>query len=156
LRHGQKAPDFRLHAAPDHTVALTDFSGQPVVLAFYPSNWNPVCADQMALYNEALPRFRRHNAALLGLSVDSVWCHRAFARQHNLKFPLLADFQPKGRVASDYGVYRRGDGVAGRALFVLDANGIVHWSHLSPIGVIPSADGILKALESLPVQGVAA
>jgi peroxiredoxin len=153
LPAGQKAPDFNLYATPDQTVALTDFLGQPVILAFYPADWSPVCGDQMALYNEVIPEFRGHNAALLGLSVDGAWCHLAFARQRKLQFPLLSDFEPKGAVAMDYGVYMRGEGVAGRALFVLDAQGFVHWSHLSPIGVNPGADGILTALESLPAQG---
>ena len=112
LPPGQRAPDFNLHATPDQTVALTDFLGQPVILAFYPADWSPVCCDQMALYNEVLSEFRRHNAALLGLSVDGAWCHLAFARQRKLQFPLLSDFEPKGAVAMDYGVYMRGDGVA--------------------------------------------
>jgi peroxiredoxin len=107
----------------------------------------------MALYNEVLSEFHNHNAALLGLSVDGAWCHLAFARQRKLQFPLLSDFEPKGTVAKDYGVYMRDEGVAGRALFVLDAKGVIHWSHLSPIGINPGADGILTALESLPPQG---
>jgi peroxiredoxin len=153
LPAGQKAPNFRLHATPDQTVALSDFLGQPVILAFYPADWSPVCGDQMALYNEVLSEFHNHNAALLGLSVDGAWCHLAFARQRKLQFPLLSDFEPKGTVAKDYGVYMRDEGVAGRALFVLDAKGVIHWSHLSPIGINPGADGILTALESLPPQG---
>jgi peroxiredoxin len=94
----------------------------------------------MALYNEVLPEFRSHNAALPGISVDGTWCHLAFARHRKLQFPLLSDFEPKGGVAVDYGVYVRGEGVAGRALFVLDPSGFIHWSHLSPIGINPGTD----------------
>jgi len=149
LNAGTPAPDFTLHATPDQTVSLTDFRGHPVVLAFYPADWSPVCGDQMALYNEVLPEFRRHKATLLGISVDGAWCHAAFIQHRKLRFSLLADFEPKGAVARSYGVYRAKEGVAERALFVLDGKGTIHWSYLSPIGVNPGADGILEALESL-------
>ena len=113
-----------------------------------------MCGDQVTLYNELLPEFRRFNAALLGISVDGVWCHLAFARDRKLRFPLLADFEPKGAVARTYGVYRQSDGVCERALFVLDAEGTIRWSYVSPIGVNPGADGILTALEDLSKQEV--
>ena len=121
LKPGTPAPDFTLHSTPDQSVSLSEFRGQPVILAFYPADWSPVCGDQMALYNEVLPEFRRFNAELIGLSVDGVWCHAAFAQDRKLHFPLLADFEPKGAVAKMYGVYRRPDGTSERALFVLDA-----------------------------------
>ena len=146
---GTEAPDFTLHSTPDQTVALRDFRGRPVILAFYPADWSPVCGDQMVLYNEILPEFQRYGAELLGISVDGVWCHLAFAQQRRLHFPLLADFEPKGAVARRYGVYRDGDGTSERALFVIDGGGLVRWSYLSPIGVNPGADGILRALETL-------
>jgi len=149
LNAGTPAPDFTLHATPDQTVSLTDFRGHPVVLAFYPADWSPVCGDQMVLYNEVLPEFRRHQATVLGISVDGAWCHAAFVRDRKLHFPLLSDFEPKGAVARAYGAYRTKEGVAERALFVLDGKGTIYWSHLSPIGVNPGADGILDALESL-------
>ncbi|WP_088343547.1 MULTISPECIES: redoxin domain-containing protein [Rhodomicrobium] len=155
LPPGAQAPDFTLHSTPDQTVSLHDFKGQPVILAFYPADWSPVCGDQMVLYNEILPEFRAHNAELLGISVDGAWCHLAFAHERKLQFPLLSDFEPKGQIAKTYGVYRKGDGTTERALFVLDADGRVHWSYVSPVGVNPGADGILTALESLPRQGAA-
>src|SRR5207245_8419333 len=132
LQPGTPAPDFSLHTTPDQVVSLSDFRGQPVILAFYPADWSPVCGDQMALYNEVLGEFRRFNAELLGISVDGSWCHLAFAGDRHLHFPLLADFEPKGRVAELYGVYRS-DGTAERALFVIDADGIIRWSYVSPI-----------------------
>lgn len=148
LTPGTKAPDFTLYTTPDQSVSLSDFRGKPVILAFYPADWSPVCGDQMALYNEILPEFKALNAELLGVSVDGAWCHLAFAHDRKLQFSLLSDFEPKGETARTYGVYRSQDGVTERALFVIDGEGIVRWSYVSPIGVNPGADGILKALES--------
>jgi peroxiredoxin len=149
LAAGAGAADFSLPSTPDQRVSLREFRGHPLILAFYPADWSPVCGDQMVLYNEILPEFQRFGAALLGISVDGPWCHLAFARDRKLRFPLLADFEPKGEVARRYGVYRKDEGVSERALFVIDGEGIVRWSYVSPIGVNPGAEGILKALESL-------
>ena len=107
----------------------------------------------MGLYNQMLPEFHRAGAQLVGISVDGVWCHAAFAEARKLHFPLLADFEPKGGVARRYGAYRTAEGVAQRALFVLDGGGIIRWSYLSPLGLNPGADGILDALDALaPTQ----
>jgi len=103
----------------------------------------------MALYNEILSEFGRFNAELIGISVDGIWCHLAFARERGLRFPLLTDFEPKGAVARTYGVYREQDGTSERALFVIDAGGIIRWSYVSPVGINPGADGIIRALEAL-------
>jgi peroxiredoxin len=149
LEAGAQAPDFELNSTPDQTVRLSDFRGRPAILAFYPADWSPVCTDQMALYNEILPEFERHGAALFGISVDHAWCHVAFAQSRNLHFPLLADFHPKAEVAEAYGVYDDSIGMDERALFVIDGDGRIAWSYVSPIGVNPGADGILNALESL-------
>jgi peroxiredoxin len=146
---GAAAPAFELHSTPDQKVRLSDFSGRPVALAFYPADWSPVCGDQLAIYNELHREFHDYGAQLLGISVDGVWCHRAFSEARRLHFPLLADFEPKGAVSRRYGAYREHDGVAERALFVIDAHGIVRWSYLSPIGVNPGADGIFSALDAL-------
>jgi peroxiredoxin len=148
LPAGTKAPDFELPSAPDQTVSLADFRGQPVILAFYPGDWSPVCSDQMGLYQAVLPELQKFNAALLGISVDSVWSHLAFAKDRNLHFPLLADFEPKGEVARAYHVYRTEDGTSERALYEIDGEGIVQWSYISPVDVNPGADGILRALEN--------
>jgi peroxiredoxin len=156
LPPGSRAPDFQLSSTPDQRVSLAEFRGSPVILAFYPADWSPVCTDQMALYQELLPEFRKFNAQLLGISVDGVWSHLAFARDRNLHFPLLADFEPKGAVARAYHVYRDEDGTSERALFVIDAKGMVAWSYVSPVGLNPGADGILRALESLKSEGAAA
>ena len=152
LSAGTRAPGFMLRVTPDQNLSLDDLAGRPVILAFYPADWSPVCGDQMTLYNEILPEFHTHDAELLGISVDGAWCHQAFARDRHLHFPLLADFEPKGAVAKAYGAYRNGDGVAERALFVIDRQGVIFWSYRSPIAVNPGADGILDALEKMPHQ----
>ena len=155
LPAGTPAPEFALHSTPDQIVKLSEFRGRPVVLAFYPADWSPVCGDQMGLYNELLAEFQEFGAELLGISVDGAWCHTAFCRERKLHFPLLADFEPKGEVARLYGVYRASDGTSERALFVINADGIIHWSYVSPVGVNPGADGILSALEELQRKGEA-
>jgi peroxiredoxin len=139
LPPGTEAPAFELPSTPDQKVTLGDFRGQPVILAFYPEDWSPVCSDQLALYQELLPEFQRFGAELLGISVDGAWCHLAFAKDRNLHFPLLADFEPKGEVSRRYQAYRTKDGTSERALFVIDADGIIRWSYLSPVGVEPGS-----------------
>ena len=149
LSPGTQAPDFSLRSTPDQSVSLSEFRGRPVVLAFYPADWSPVCGDQMALYNEMLDEFQEFQAELVGISVDGAWCHDAFAKQNKLHFPLLSDFEPKGAIARVYGVYDEKEGTCERALFVIDADGIIHWSYVSPTGINPGANGILSALEDL-------
>jgi peroxiredoxin len=146
---GVPAPDFTLQATPDQKLSLADFRGKPVILAFYPEDWSPVCSDQLALYQELLPEFARFDAELIGISVDGIWCHLAFAKDRNLHFPLLSDFEPKGEISRAYNAYRASDGTSERALFVIDANGSIRWSYVSPVGINPGADGILRALEGL-------
>ncbi|MGH8070021.1 MAG: redoxin domain-containing protein [Candidatus Entotheonellia bacterium] len=123
LAPGTTAPDFSLHDTPDQTVSLSELRGRPVILVFYPADWSPVCGSELALYNELLPEFQRFGATLLGISVDGAWCHIAFVRDRRLKFPLLADFEPKGAVARAYGVYRQHDGIAERAAEAAEAAG---------------------------------
>ena len=155
LEPGSPAPDFTLQSAPDATRTLSELRGRPVILAFYPADWSPVCGDQMALYNEILDEFQEHGAELLGISVDGPWSHKAYAEAKRLRFPLLSDFEPKGAVSRAYGAYAADKGRSARALFVVDAEGIIRWSHLAPKGVNPGADGILRALEALPKPGSA-
>ena len=150
LSAGTKAPEFTLHVTPDQTLSLSELQGKPVILAFYPADWSPVCGDQVALYNEVFPEFRKHGAELVGISVDGYWCHTAFSKNLRLHFPLLSDFEPKGEVSKKYGAYHQKMGVCERALFVIDKNGIIFWSYLSPMGENPGADGILEALEGMP------
>jgi peroxiredoxin len=150
LQPGTQAPDFTLPVTPDQKLSLSELSGKRVILAFYPADWSPVCGDQLALYNEILPEFRKLGAELLGISVDGAWCHDAYAHHRHLHFPLLADFEPKGDVSKQYGAYRFAEGTSERALFVLDEDGVIFWSYCSPVAVNPGADGILDALEQMP------
>jgi peroxiredoxin len=150
LAAGTPAPDFTLNVTPDQKLSLSELRGRPVVLVFYPADWSPVCGDQVGLYNEMRTEFARYNAEILGVSVDGSWCHEAFAKDRHLHFPLLADFEPKGAVSKLYGAYRSNDGTSERALFVIDKNGVIAWSYVSPVAVNPGADGILDALEKLP------
>jgi peroxiredoxin len=149
LKAGAKAPNFKLKSTPDQSVSLDDFLGRSVILAFYPADWSPVCSDQMGLYAQIMPEFKKFDAEVLGISVDGVWSHIAFAKDRKLNFPLLADFEPKGAVSRSYGVFEAETGESARALFVIDKHGVIRWSYLSPDGVNPGADGILAALEGL-------
>jgi len=152
LAAGTPAPDFTLPSGPESQLRLSDLRGKPVILVFYPADWSPVCGDELALFNEILPEFQRYDAELLGISVDGVWCHRAYKEARHLNFPLLADFEPKGAVSRAYGAYRQREGFSERALFLIDGDGVVRWSYLSPVEVNPGADGILTALEQLPTS----
>jgi len=149
LPPGAPAPNFTLPSGPDSSVSLKQFRGRPVVLVFYPADWSPVCGDQLALYNEILSDFDELDAHVLGISVDGPWCHRAYAEARKLRIPLLSDFEPKGAVARAYGAYDPPLGVTQRALFVIDGEGIIRWSYLSPVDINPGADGILAALEEI-------
>ena len=149
LPAGTPAPDFELRSTADETTSLSDLRGRPVVLVFYPADFSPTCTDQLGLYQMLLPEFERYDAVLLGISVDNLWAHKAFAADRNLTFPLLADFEPKGEVSRAYGAYNHEAGTSRRALFVLDGDGVVSWSFVAPNKVNPGADGILAALEDL-------
>jgi peroxiredoxin len=156
LEPGTTAPEFELESTPDQSVRLSDFRSGRLIMAFYPADWSPVCTDQMALYNEILPEFKELGAELVGISIDHAWCHAAFGQSRNLRFPLLADFHPRGEVAQAYGVYDESIGMSERALFIVDEKGVIAWSYVSPIGINPGADGILTALESMQREKVPA
>lgn len=149
LKKGMKAPDFSLKSTSDQEVSLKDFLGNPVILAFYPADFSPVCGSELTLFNEVLPEFKKYDAQLFGISVDNIWSHLAFAKERNLHFPLLSDFNPKGEVSRLYNAYQEEDGLSKRALYVIDKDGVIAWGYISPIGINPGADGILKALEEL-------
>jgi peroxiredoxin len=149
LEHGTQAPHWELYSTPNEKVSLSDFRGRPLAMAFYPADWSPVCSDQMALYQEISPLLKEFDAGIVGVSVDGVWCHRAFAEHRNIHFPLLADFEPKGEVSRLYNSYRSKEGWSERSLYVIDADGKVFWSYISPVGVNPGADGILRALAEM-------
>ncbi|MBO9631547.1 MAG: redoxin domain-containing protein [Chitinophagaceae bacterium] len=149
LATGSMAPDFELYSTPDQKLKLSELRNKKIILAFYPADWSPVCDSQMNLYNEMGKYFSRHNAQLVGISVDSKWSHLAFSESNKFHFPLLSDFEPKGAISRLYEVYDAGTGECQRALYVIDENGIIRWNYLSPVGINPGADGILNALEEL-------
>ena len=149
LAIGTIAPDFELHSTPDQKLKLSELKGKKIILAFYPADWSPVCSDEMSIYNEMGRFFSRHNAQVVGISVDSKWSHMAFSENHKFHFPLLADFEPKGAVSKLYDVYDEEEGESKRALYVIDEEGIIRWNYLSPVGMNPGADGILDALDEM-------
>ncbi len=149
LKVGAKAPDFSLKDTPDQKVSLSDFSGKNVILMFYPADFSPVCGGEVTLFNELLSEFKKYDAELLAISVDNVWTHLAFSKEKNLHFPLLSDFHPKGEVSKKYNAYREEDGESDRALYLIDKKGNIAWGYISPVGINPGADGVLRALEGL-------
>jgi len=148
---GKQAPDFTLPRTIHARFALRDIQGRPAVLVFYPGDWDPISSEQLRLYEDHLPDLQRVDAALVAISVDSVWSHAAYSTALGLSFPLLADFQPKGQVSRAYHVYREEAGRSGRALFVLDGAAVVHWSRSVPPNLNPGVHGILRALETLQI-----
>jgi peroxiredoxin len=146
IEPGTRAPDFSL---PDHDgneVSLSDFAGRKLVLAFYPLDFSPVCTDQLGLYQEVLGEIEAQGASLVGISVDSSYCHHAFREQLNLTMPLLADFNPKGEVSRAYGAWIDQVDHGNRSLVLIE-NGEVSWSHAAPTPLeIPGANLIFDAL----------
>jgi peroxiredoxin len=153
LAVGTSAPKFRLKVTPDQSLSMDECLGSPLVLIFYPADWSPVCSDELAVFNELLPELKELGAQVCGISVDAVWCHLAFAKDRRLRFPLLADFHPKGDVSRRYNAYRENEGFSERALYVIDREGKIFWAHISPLAVNPGADGVLEALEQLAAGG---
>jgi len=149
LATGESIPPFALAKGPGEMFSSRELHGRPALLTFYPADWSPVCGDQLALYQAILPEFEQYDAQIVGISVDGVWCHAAYADARGLTFPLLADFEPKGELSRRFGVYRHGDGVSERALFVLDKDGVIRWQQVVEPSVNPGAAGILSALDDL-------
>jgi peroxiredoxin len=150
LSPGTAAPELDIPSTPEgNRIKLADQRGAPAVLVFYPGDFTPVCSGELGLFNELLPELQAFGAKVFAISCDSLWSHIAYANELNLRIPLLTDFHPKGDVCRRFGVYRDDIGTAERALFVLDGDGRIFWSHVSPIEVNPGADGVLVALEQL-------
>ena len=148
IEPGTKAPDFTLRDQDLEKVSLSDYTGKRVVLVFYPGDFSPVCSDQLSVYQEVLGEIAERGASVVGISVDGVFCHRAFREQLGLEMPLLADFHPKGAVAEAYGAYRPERGFNNRSLVLVGSDGTVEWSHASPSDLeIPGANLIFDALE---------
>jgi peroxiredoxin len=147
---GTPAPDFTLPDAEGNRVSLRDFRGKNVVLVFYPLDWSPACSDQLSLYQAELEEFKKYDAVVIGISVDSLYSHGAWAAVRGITFPLLADFNPRGAVAEKFRVIRSKDGFSERALYILDREGIIRYSHVSPqLHHIPDIYELLDQLKGL-------
>jgi peroxiredoxin (alkyl hydroperoxide reductase subunit C) len=156
LPAGARAPELDVPVAPDgHHARLADYQGAPLVLIFYPGDFTPVCTGELGLFNELLPDLQALGARVVGISCDSLWAHCAYAKQLKLRIELLSDFHPKGALSRRYDVYRDDIGTSERALFVVDGEGSIFWSEVSPIELNPGADGVIDALERLTGRGLA-
>lgn len=144
---GEQAPDFTLPDQGGQEVSLSDFKGHRVLLVFYPLDFSPVCSDQLTLYRDIAPQLKEAGVTPLGISVDSAFAHKAFQDHLGIDTTLLADFEPKGAVASAYGAYLDGAGHSNRSLVLIDADGKVEWVHetATPLD-IPAPNLILNAL----------
>jgi peroxiredoxin len=150
LPPGTRAPDFALPDASGRIIRLSDFRGRPIVLVFYPLDWSPGCSQQLDLYQHELQEFEGRGANVAAISVDSIYSHGAWAAVRGISFPLLADFNPKGEVARKYRVFRDGDGFSERALYVVDGDGVIRYSHVSPfVHHIPDIYELFKVLDWL-------
>jgi peroxiredoxin len=147
IEAGVEAPEFTLKDHRGQDVSLSDYRGGKVVLCFYPNDFSPVCTDQLSVYQEVKPELDAAGVTLLGISVDHSWAHRAFRKELGIEFTLLADFHPKGEVASAYGAYLSDWGTTNRSLVLIDEDGVVRWVHESPTPLeIPGANLIFDAL----------
>jgi peroxiredoxin len=156
IQVGAQAPDFELpsneleNGRPGKKVKLSDFRGKKnVVLAFYPLDFSPVCSGENACFREDFGAFERAGTQVLGISVDSVWTHQAFAKQLGLTYPLLADFQPRGAVANQYGLYLADKGITARATVIVDKAGEVVWVQEQEIPQARDNKAILEHLAKL-------
>ena len=144
---GAAAPDFALKDQSQKEVKLSDFKGKKnVVMVFYPLDWSPVCTNEHVCLVNDMKRFEQLDAQVLGLSVDSVWSHKAFAEKMGITYPLLADFQPRGAVAEKYGVYLADKGITGRAIAIVDRSGKVAWLKNYDIPTVPDVKEVSEAL----------
>lgn len=147
LSVGAPAPDFTLKDQSQKDVKLSDFRGKKsVVIVFYPLDWSPICTNEHACFVNDLKSFEKLDAQVLGLSVDSVWSHRAFSEKMGIHYPLLADFHPRGAVADKFGVYLADKGITGRAIAIVDRNGNVAWFKNYDIPTVPDMKEVADAL----------
>ncbi|HVN07399.1 MAG TPA: peroxiredoxin [Patescibacteria group bacterium] len=147
---GQMAPEFTLKDQSMKEVKLADFRGKKnVVIVFYPLDWSPTCTQEHACVVNEMKRFEQLNAQVLGISVDSAWSHKAYAEKMHIEYPLLADFQPRGAVGTQYGVYLADKGITGRAIFIVGKDGKIAWAKNYDIPVVPDVDEVAKALSAV-------
>jgi mycoredoxin-dependent peroxiredoxin len=147
---GSPAPEFSLKDQDQKEVKLGDYKGKKrVVLVFYPLDWSPVCTKEHACFVNGMKQFEQLDAQVLGLSVDSVWSHKAYAEKMGIHYPLLADFHPRGAVAAKYGAYLEDKGITGRAIYIIDREGKLAWQKNYDIPVVPDINEVSTALASV-------
>ena len=147
---GQPAPEFSLKDQNQQEVKLADFKGKKnIVLLFYPLDWSPVCSNEHACMVNDMKKFESLDAQVLGISVDSVWSHKAFAEKMKIGYPLLADFQPRGAVGEKFGVYLPEKGITGRSTFIIDKQGKVSWAKTYDIPTVPDVNEVAAALANV-------
>jgi len=147
---GQTAPDFTLQNQDKKEVKLSDFAGKRnVVLLWYPLDWSPVCTSEHACFVNDMKKFETLDAEVLGVSVDSVWSHKAFADKMGIKYSLLADFHPRGAMSEKYGVYLADKGITGRAIAIVNKMGKIAWFKSYDIPVVPDLKEVAAALSQV-------
>jgi peroxiredoxin len=150
LSVGQTAPDFALQNQDKQEVKLSDFAGKKnVVLVFYPLDWSPVCTNEHACFVNDMKQFETLDAEVLGVSVDSVWSHKAYAEKMGIRYSLLADFQPRGAMADRYGVFLADKGITGRAIVIVNKAGKIAWMKNYDIPVVPDIKEVATALQQV-------
>jgi peroxiredoxin len=153
LSAGTMAPEFKLPDANGDLVSLSDFKGKRVLLVFYPLDWSPGCSQQLDLYQQEVAEFEKRGVQIIGVSVDSIYSHGAWAAVRGIKFPLLSDFNPKGEVAKKYQVFRDEDGFTERALYLIDENGMIQYSYVSPfLHHVPDIYALYKKIDAVNKQ----
>jgi mycoredoxin-dependent peroxiredoxin len=143
---GAAAPEFALKDQNQKEVKLSDYKGKKVVVVFYPLDWSPVCTNEHVCFVNGMKRFEQLDAQVLGISVDSVWSHKAFAEKMGIHYPLLADFQPRGAVGEKFGVFLADKGITGRAIAIVDRNGTIAWFKNYDIPTVPDIQEVADAL----------
>lgn len=147
---GQAAPDFTLKDQSQKDVKLSDFAGKKnVVLVFYPLDWSPTCTNEHVCFVNEMKSFEQLDAEVLGVSVDSVWSHKAYADKMNIHYSLLADFNPRGAMAEKYGVYMPDKGITGRAIVIINKQGKIAWSKNYDLPVVPDLNEVSAALQQV-------
>ncbi|HEX2662350.1 MAG TPA: redoxin domain-containing protein [Candidatus Acidoferrum sp.] len=147
---GQTAPDFTLPNQDKKEVKLSDFTGKRnVVLMWYPLDWSPTCTSEHACFVNDMKEFETLDAEVLGVSVDSVWSHKAFAEKMGIKYSLLADFHPRGAMSEKYGMYLADKGITGRAIAIVNKAGKIAWFKNYDIPVVPDLKEVAAALSQV-------
>src|SRR6204780_1201305 len=153
IQVGSPAPDFALKDQSQKEVKLSDYKGKKVVIVFYPLDWSPVCTNEHVCLVNDLKNFEKLDAQVLGVSVDSVWSHKAYAEKMGIGYSLLADFQPRGAMAGKDGGYPAEKGITGRSIVIVNKAGKVAWVKDYDIPVVPDLKEVAAALQQVKAAG---